>query len=309
MAQFEFNLEENIFQLHEDLITRRYVHAPYVDFCVRDPKLRHIHKACVRDRVVHQALFRILYSLFDRFFIYDSHSCRFEKGTHAAVNRLHVFARRCSHNWKGNIFILKGDVRKFFNSIDHKILLRLLSDKIRNAKTMQLVELIVQSFEVGRGKGLPLGNVTSQLFANVYLNELDQFIKRKLKEKYYIRYCDDFVIISRNASSLYDDLARMRVFLWHELGLYLHDNKVAVKKYSQGIDFLGYVDFPYFRVVRTKTKRRIMRKLEAKRCALDAGIINSKHFKNSLQSYVGILKHCNGYKIQKMIVAKYTSEL
>lgn len=307
VAQFEFSLEENIFQLHEDLIAWKYVHAPYESFYVRDPKVRHIHKAGVRDRIVHQAIFRVLYPHVDRFFVFDSYSCRFNKGTHAAANRLHVLAQKCSHNWKENIFALQCDVKRFFDSIEHETLLRLLSERIADTATMRLVGLVVRSFEKEERKGLPLGNVTSQLFANVYLNELDQFVKRQLKERYYVRYCDDFVILSQDINSLYKTLARIRIFLCGDLGLFLHDDKISVRKYAQGIDFLGYVDFPRFRIMRTRTKRRMIRRLEKERKALRSGIINKRHFENSLQSYTGILKHCNGHKIREAIIAKYVS--
>ena len=138
-------------------------------------------------------------------------------------------------------------------------------------------------------KGLPLGNVTSQLFSNIYLNKFDQFVKHKLKAEYYIRYCDDFVIISKDKKYLELLLIQIADFLKNELNLSLHPRKVEVRKSSQGIDFLGYVIFPYYKVLRTTTKKRILKKI-------NLGISNS-----TKQSYLGIFNHCKGYKISKHI--------
>jgi len=188
VKEFEKNLKNNILELRAELQDKTYHHSNYFSFYVKDPKLRHIHKACVKDRVLHHAIFRILYPIFDKSFIFDSYSCRNNKGTHRAVNKLNDFARKVSRNNTKTCFILKLDVRKFFDSINQDILINLIKRKIEDKNAVWLIEKIVRSFP----KGLPLGNITSQLFANVYLNELDQFVKHKLKVKYYIRYCDDF---------------------------------------------------------------------------------------------------------------------
>jgi retron-type reverse transcriptase len=295
VAQFEFNLEDNIFQLHKDLISKTYKHSVYKSFYVRDPKLRHIHKACVRDRVLHQAIFRILYPVFDRNFIFDSYSCRFKKGTHRAVNHLNTFARKCSQNWRKDIFVLKCDVRKFFGSINKGILLNLIKRRVEDENVLWLIKIIIDSFNKESDEGLPLGNVTSQLFSNIYLNELDWFIKRQLKEKYYIRYCDDFVLISKDKSHLENVILVLNDFLLKKLKLFLHPDKISIRKYNQGIDFLGYVNFSHFRTLRTKTKRRIFRKIK---------LLEGNLSENSLQSYLGILDHCNGYKLGAFIKEK-----
>src|SRR3989338_6856850 len=133
IQEFEFNLEENIFQLHDDFKNNRYKHGPYVAFYVRDPKLRHIHKASVRDRVFHHAVFRMLYPIFDKNFIYDSYSCRIGKGTHLAVNRLEQCIRKLSKNNSRNIYALKCDIRKFFDSVDKTTLLEIIKRKIKDA--------------------------------------------------------------------------------------------------------------------------------------------------------------------------------
>lgn len=230
---------------------------------------------------MHHAIFRILYPIFDKSFIFDSYSCRNKKGTHRAVNRLNNFAKKVSKNNTKNCFALKLDIRKFFDSINQDILINLIKKKVGDKNTIRLIDNIIKSFS----KGLPLGNITSQLFANIYLNELDKFVKYTLKLKYYIRYCDDFIILDTNKLYLEDLIIEIDNFLENNLKLNLHPSKTIIKKYRQGIDFLGYVSFPHFRILRAKTKKRMFKKLNCK----------------NLQSYLGILKHCNGYKIKKII--------
>lgn len=288
IQEFEFNLEDNLFQLHEELRTQTYRHSNYTSFYVRDPKLRHIHKASVRDRVLHHAVFRILYPIFDKVFIYDSYSCRLGKGAHRAVARLEKFAGGLSNNYRRNIFALKCDIRRFFDSVDQKILFGLIQKRVKSNGALWLIGEIIRSFQKERNKGLPLGNVTSQLFANIYLNEFDQFVKHKLKIKHYFRYTDDFIILSQSENYLKHILPAVKLFLKDKLKLELHPNKVFIRKLRQGIDFLGYVVLPYHRVLRIKTKRRIFKKVNTK----------------NLQSYLGVLKHCDGYKIKQSIMLK-----
>ncbi|EKE11446.1 MAG: RNA-directed DNA polymerase (Reverse transcriptase) [uncultured bacterium] len=297
IQRFEFSLEDNLFELYQELKNRIYQHSHYTAFNVCDPKLRRIHKAKVKDRVLHHAIFRILYSIFDNNFIFDAYSCRIEKGTHKAVGRLERFSSKLSRNNSRNIFALKCDIKKFFDSIDQEILLGLIKKKIIYADTIWLIEKIIISFP----KGIPLGNVTSQLFANIYLNELDQFVKHNLKERCYLRYCDDFIILSESESHLHSLVVELDKFLQNELKLNLHPDKIIIRKYRQGIDFLGYVTLPHRRVLRTKTKKRIIKKMRNKKADLQDGVISEDSFKQGLQSYLGVLKHCEGHKIEKDI--------
>lgn len=302
VREFEFNLEDNLFVLHQELRTKIYSHSHYTPFYITDPKLRYIHKACVRDRVVHQAVFRVLYPIFDRSFIYDSFSCRISKGTHKSVIRLNKFCNKLSKNNYRNIYALKCDIKKFFDSVDQKVLLKIIKRKIYNGDLIWLIQEILKSFEKEKSRGLPLGNVTSQLFANIYLNELDQFVKHKLKVKFYLRYCDDFVILGRDKDNLLLTAGKIDEFLKNNLSLFLHSDKIIIRKYRQGIDFLGYVILPYHRVVRTRTKRRIFKKLMKRKEKLKNGLISDLSFNQSVQSYLGILKHCNGHKIKQEIL-------
>jgi retron-type reverse transcriptase len=193
---FERHLEDNIFQLHEDLVTSRYQHGPYSQFHVFDPKERHISKASVRDRLVHQLIYSALTKIWDKKFIFHSFSCRQRKGTHLGITHLQRMMRKVSSNGKKSCFALKMDIRRFFDAMDHRILKQLIRKHISEQKILNLIEFIIDSFQVGlSSKGLPLGNVTSQLFANIYLHELDHFVKHVLRFHYYLRYCDDFILL------------------------------------------------------------------------------------------------------------------
>ena len=301
VSEFELYLEDNIFKLHLDIISKKYKHDKYVDFYVSDPKRRHIHKATVRDRVLHQAIFRILYPVFDKHFIYHSYSSRKARGTHLGVERSYVACRKVSNNWKKKIYVLKCDVRKFFDSIDHSILQNLIERKVTCPDTMELLDLLLQSFEKSKGVGLPLGNVTSQLFANIYLNELDQFMKHELKVQYYFRYCDDFIIIHENKEFLLNLIEKIRKFLDNQLKLKLHPNKVEIRPMRQGIDFLGYVMLPNMIVLRTGTKKRIIKKIQTAKKKLETSTISELTFKSILTSYLGLLSHCRNRKLENYI--------
>lgn len=292
VLEFTKNFRRNLYDLHAELKCRTYKHSDYFSFYIKDPKLRHIHKATVKDRILHHAIFRILYPIFDKSFIFDSYSCRLGKGTHKAVNRLEKFARKVSKNNSCNCFILKCDVKKYFDSISHDILIKLVNKKVTDENTIWLVSKIVESYATLPDNGIPLGNITSQLFANIYLNELDKFIKHKLKIKYYIRYCDDFLILDKNRECLGSFVREIRIFLEKNLKLQLHEKKIIIRKFRQGVDFLGYVCFPNHRILRKKTKNRMFRKIERETISYQ-----------TLQSYFGVLSHCNSYKLKNVIMS------
>jgi len=195
VQEFSLNLMDNILALHQDLKSLTYRHGGYQAFKINDPKPRDIHKASVRDRLLHHAIYRILYPFFDKTFIADSYSCRLNKGTDKAINRFRDFVYKVSKNNTQTAWVLKGDVRKFFANIDHNILLKILQKYIPDKNIIKLLSEVINSFfSYQLGVGLPLGNLTSQLLVNIYLNKFDQFIKHQLKAKYYLRYADDFFI-------------------------------------------------------------------------------------------------------------------
>lgn len=302
VGNFNFYFEDNILDLHYNLKNKIYQHYSYSSFYVCDPKLRLINKAKVIDRVVHQAIFRVLYYYFDRQFIYNSCSCRFNKGVHFGVDRLERILVLVSNNNKSTAYILKCDIKKFFASVNKNILINIIQKNILDEDVLWLLKIIINSFDKNSDKGLPLGNVTSQLFANIYLNELDQFVKHKLKIKNYVRYMDDFLIISNNKNCLLKKLNEIGNFLREKLKLELHPSKIIIKKYNSGIDFLGYVLFPYHRTLRSRTKKRIIKKIKRRRFDCNKGIITEDFFNQSLRSSMGVLSHCYGYKIKKKLM-------
>ena len=291
---FSLNLMDNILSLNRELVNKTYRHGPYRAFKINDPKPRDIHKASVRDRLLHHAIYRILYPFFDPKFIFDSYSCRRAKGTHRAINRFRKYIYKVSQNHSRTARILKCAIRKFFANIDHVILLDILKQQSVDADTVLLLSEVVGSFQTKDrpGVGLPLGNLTSQLLVNIYMNEFDQFMKRELKIKYYIRYADDFVILSENKSYLEKLLPNTANFLDKKLKLQLHPDKMFIKTIVSGVDFLGWVHFPHSRVPRTSTKNRMFRNLK------------KKQSKATVASYVGLLNHGNTYRLQQRIKGK-----
>ena len=299
---FELSLEDNIFRLHEELSLGTWKPDPYIVFQVQDPKLRTIHKASVRDRVLYQAIYRSLYQVFDKSFIHDVYSSRDVKGTHAGVERLDKFVRKVSKNFTQPTYVLKCDIRKFFDSIDHSVLLHLIHNRIEDEKLFKLIGQIIDSFHHTTGKGLPLGNVTSQLFANVYMNEFDQFMKHTIKSEYYIRYCDDFVVVNESREFLETVIPRIIIFLRERLQLELHPRKMEIRKIEQGIDFLGYVTLPYYKVLRTSTKNRMLNKIEIAKHQLVLKQISWESFNQIVQSYVGVVSHCRNVSVIQKIL-------
>jgi retron-type reverse transcriptase len=295
VQEFSFNLMDNILSLHKDLKTLTYVHGDYEAFNISDPKPRSIHKASVRDRLLHHAIHRQLYPFFDRRFVSDSFSSRKEKSVHKAMKRFRRFGWKVSENNKKTCWILKCDIKKFFASIDQETLLRIVGQHIKDKDIFWLVERVVKSFySTGPDKGLPLGNLTSQLLVNIYMNEFDQFVKHKLKARYYVRYADDFVFLSQDKEWLESLIPEIADFFWTNLQLSLHPDKVYIKTLASGVDFLGWVHFPDHRVLRTTTKKRAFR-----------GVKKKRGKEEILQSYLGLMSHGNAYKLQEEIKELY----
>jgi retron-type reverse transcriptase len=290
VQEFGLRLTDNIFELHDDLAHHTYHHGPYQAFKVSDPKARDIHKATVRDRLLHRALYRALYPFFDRSFIADSYSCRRGKGCHAALRRFRRLSYKMSKNGTRTCWVLKCDIRKYFASIDHAVLRTILRRHIADARLLDLLEEVIGSFASRtESVGLPLGNVTSQLLANIYLNELDRFVKLVLGGRHYIRYGDDFVLLSDDRGWLEAQLPRIREFLERHLRLALHPRKVSIGTLAAGVDFLGWVHFMDHRVLRTTTKRRMLKRV---------GHVRSDP---TVASYLGLLRHGNAYTLSEAV--------
>lgn len=294
VAEFRLRLMKHLLQLHKDLKNRTFVHGPYMPFKINDPKPRNIHKATVKDRILHRALYRKLYPFFDRTFISDSYSCRIDKGTHRAFKKFSEFARQMSRNHTKTVWVLKCDIRKFFASVDHQILSDILNSYIPDQDIIHLLNQIIGSFHSSNPNiGMPLGNLTSQLFANIYMNKFDQFIKHRIKAKYYIRYADDFVILNTNRKLLLSIITDIGKFLKESLHLSLHPNKTFLKTFASGVDFLGWTHFPDHRVLRTTTRRRMMNKC------------NDEPKFETVSSYLGMLRHGNAYNYRCILQPIY----
>lgn len=278
---FEQNAFSKIYKLYEEIINNKYIHDKYESFIVYDPKKRQIHKATVKDRIIHQLIYDKLYSYFSKFFILDSYSSQVGKGTHSALKRYKRFYFKCSKNNTKTAYVLQCDIKKCFASIDQNILISILKDYIKCSKFMNILKIIIKS----RPCGIPLGNLTSQLFINIYMHEFDKYVKFVLKEKYYIRYADDFIIMNCNKKHLLNIIQDISYFLKNRLNLDLHPNKISIKTSSSGVDFLGWINFSDHMVLRVKTKKRVLKKITDK----------------NMTSYMGLLQQGNSKNLQKTI--------
>lgn len=263
-ARFNFELENMLLKLSEELLNRTYRPGSYHRFLVYEPKKRLISAAPYRDRVVHHALCNVIEPIFEKTFIYDSYANRAGKGTHAAILRFQEFCRK-------NKYMLKCDIKKYFDSIDRGILIEMISKKIKDKDTLDLIKKIlfgkgdkILEEETGvKGKeikGIPLGNLTSQFFANLYLNGLDHFIKEELREKYYIRYVDDFVVFGNDKERLWNVYEMIKKYL-SGLGIELHPVKTRILPVNQGAEFLGFRIFPEKRLLKKANFFRFRRRL------------------------------------------------
>ncbi|MEK7535526.1 MAG: reverse transcriptase/maturase family protein [Patescibacteria group bacterium] len=290
VREFELNLGDNLAGIHQLLASKKYLHGGYDMFKVADPKPRVIHNAPVTDKIVHRLIYDTLYWHFHFRFIHDSYSCRKGKGPHKAIERFKKFAGQVSKNHTRAVWILKCDVKKFFASIDHARLKEILARHIYDQDLLWLCDQVIDSFDSGEtGKGLPLGNLTSQLFGNIYMHEFDMFVKQELRVKHYIRYSDDFVLFSQDKHELEQLLSKIENFLSADLKLKLHENKVHIQTYASGVDFLGWVHFSKHRVLRTTTKNRLSS--------------NLKWYpsRETVNSYRGLLGHGNTHKIKQVL--------
>ena len=309
MQLFERYLEDEIFKLHEELKTQTYRHSPYSKFYVFDPKERHISKAYVRDRLVHHMVYNVLSAIYEPRFIFHSFSCRLGKGTHVGIEHLNRMLRRESLSNARPCYALKMDVRRFFDTVSHSLLKKVIEKKVKDQRVLDLIGLIIDSFKVSSdhigNRGIPLGNVTSQIFSNIYLHELDHFVKHDLKEPFYLRYTDDFVLISKDPIHLKTRIPMISYFLETELNLSLHPKKIILRKWKCGIDFLGYVSFPNHQLMRTSSKRRMYRRLKKGYEDFLMGESDEVSFDQSLQSYLGMLNHSHQRTLAEMLKNAY----
>jgi len=276
VKKFEENLPYNLRILHDELKSQNYIPKPLKKFLLRDPKTREISKSIFKDRIVHHALCNLIEPIFDKRFIYDSCANRKGKGTLLALERFEKFQRKVTDNLSKESHCLKAYIKHYFKEIDRKILLDIIERKIKCKKTLNLIKLILNNFE--KNKGMPLGNLTSQFFANVYLNELDQFVKHELRAKYYIRYVDDFVILHKSKQQLTLWKEEINLFLREKLKLEIHPNKSKIISLSNGADFVGFKLFYGFKSVRKRNVRSFKRKLKRLKTVYSMGNLSMEKF-------------------------------
>ena len=282
-----------------------YRHGPYRPFIVYDPKQRSISRASLKDRFVHHLVYKALVPIFCPRFFFHSLSCQEGKGTHLGIHLLNQWLHQVSSNGTKPCFSLKMDIRRFFDSINHALLKQLVRRQVTDQKLLRLIDQIIDSFHLkvtSHGKvGLPLGNVTSQLFANIYLHELDHFVKHTLKRKHYLRYCDDFIFLANSKSELLSLIPLIQSFLRKKLFVELHPQKIILRKLHQGIDFLGVILFEHHKLLRTKTKRRMIRKLQKGLREYQQGKKSLISMDGRLQSYLGALRHANQHAFSEYL--------
>ncbi len=303
VLDFEEKLSGNLMQLQQELQSQTYHPKPLETFILRDPKTRKISKSDFRDRIIHHALCQIIEPIFEKRFIYDSYANRLGKGTLKAVQRFDDFKRKVSKNDIHPCFVLKADIRHYFDTVDQDILLAILSKRITDEKVLRLIKVILANYFTNvPGKGMPLGNLTSQFFANVYLNELDQFVKHTLKAKYYLRYVDDFVILHKTKEILDSYKQRIGLFLREKLALELHPHKSKIISLEQGINFLGFRIFYYHKLIRKKNIYKSHRKFKQLQEWYQKELVGREKAVEGLEGWLAFVSHANTYKYRRRLI-------
>ncbi len=321
VLRFTYDLEANLIDIQNHLIYGTYTVGKYRPFWVYEPKKRLVMALPFRDRVVQWAIYRQLFPLLDKQFIKDSYACRPGKGTHAAADRLQYWLRQTDRK-EQRYYYLKLDISKYFYRVDHAVLIALLEKKISDKRLVNLLCTIINSEDTRFGLpagvdpgaispeewlwdvGMPIGNLTSQLMANVYLNELDQFAKHNLRLRYYVRYMDDIIILHPDKKYLATVKEVIEQFLNEKLRLQLN-NKTAIRPCSMGIDFVGFRIWATHRKLKKKTAKKIKWRLKYLFEAYKRGDISTETLERSIASYKGILKHCNSYGLRQELNRLY----
>ncbi len=340
--KFEWNLERNLFQLQRELENKSYRPGRSIYFVITDPSPREIFAASFKDRVVHHLLINEIEEMGEKNFIFDTFSCRKNKGTHLAIKRLKSFIGKITENCKKEAFYLQLDISGFFTAINHRILYSLLEkiifkqnksyqwkeDILWLAKTIifhkptknyitkgdfSLFKLIPSRkslFSSGGFKGLPIGNYSSQFFANVYLNELDQFVKRELKYRYYVRYVDDLVLLNEDREKIKHARDKINHFLKKNLNLQLNLDKTKIQSLDKGIDFLGYFVKPGYILIRQRVVKKLKDKLYQPSQIPDSNVrIPDSKILAMINSYYGHFKHAFSFNLRKDIYENHLGSL
>lgn len=312
VAAFEVNLEPELFRLLEELSDGIYRPGPYRTFHIRDPKKRMISAAPFRDRVVHHALCNIIEPIFDKTLIPYTYANRKGKGTHAGI-------RRCQELMRQYPYVLKADIRKYFPSIDHQILKAIIARKIKCPRTLALIDLIIDNSNpqepvpdlfpgddlftpATRRKGLPMGNLTSQFFANIYLSPFDHFVREELGIPAYLRYVDDFVLFAPDKDRLHRAKEAIRDYLARELRLLLHPRKCEVSPVRDGITFLGQRIFLTHRRLRRENVQRLRRRLRLCVQQYHARKLSPEKLECRLNSWLGHARQADTWRLRRRIL-------
>jgi len=350
--KFELDYEAKLFKLYQEIKSRTYKLSRNICFIIFKPVQREIFAADFRDRIVHHLIYNYINPFFERIFINDSYSCRDSKGTSYGIKRLDHFIRSCSRNYTRDCYILKLDIKGYFMSMDRSILYQKIEKILQKYNTdcrggglnadfdIDLIFYLIRKivfhdptkhciikgvrddwkdlpkskslFSAGKDKGFPIGNLTSQLFGNVYLNDFDHFIKHKLGCKYYGRYVDDFVIVHQDKEYLKSIILVLRKYLHERLGLELHNKKIYLQHFSKGVNFLGTVIKPYRVYIRNRTKGNFYQKIKYWNDFLSKNKFQltkeeAKQFLACMNSYLGMMKHYRTYKLRQKILTRNLS--
>ncbi len=314
-ARFEYNLERELITLEKELHEQTYRPGPYREFFIYEPKPRKISAAPYRDRVAQHALCHVIEPIFERSLIFDTYACRVGKGTHKAVDRFSHYSRKFN-------YVLKCDIKKYFPSIDHQILKNKIQKKIKCSKTLWLVNLIIDSSNLqeatdyyfpgddlftmhNRRKGIPIGNLTSQLFANLYLNDLDHLIKERFSQFGYLRYMDDMALFGNDKQDLWNALKQMESFL-NKDRLLLKANNSLIYPVEQGVNFLGYKIYPSYKRIRYENVVRYRRRLKKLNIQYGQGKITFKDVHQSLQSWIGHVGQANSWRLRNNLFNEFS---
>lgn len=340
---FEKHFEANLFALANEIIERNYSPKSSICFVVDKPVKREIFAADFRDRVIHHFVFNYISSIFEKTFINDSYSCRKGKGTHYGIKRIDHFIRSCSHNYTKDCYILKLDIKGYFMAMNKILLFQKVKNELINNKDkatfdLELVLYLIEKtifndpkenciikgnkdawnglpytnslFYAQPNCGLPIGNLTSQLFGNIYMNEFDHWVKREFGIKYYGRYVDDFVLIHHSKEYLISCLRRIKTYLKDNPSLELHPNKIYLQHYSKGVKYLGAVIKPHRIYIANRTKGNFYTSIERHNQIVRNHTPTKEEqqaFQRSMNSYLGIMKHYKTYKLRKEIIFKNLS--
>lgn len=315
VIKFEANLEKELLQLKKELETLAYKPRPLKTFVIRDPKTRVISASHFRDRVVHHAVCNIIEPIFDKTFICDSCANRKKKGTSFAMKRFDNFFRKVTNNGRllkiaknKNMVIgyaLKADIKHYFDTVNHGVMIKFIRNKISDEKVIWLIERILSNHNSKvKGRGMPIGNLTSQFFANIYLNELDHFVKHNLKAKYYIRYVDDFIILHRSKEKLLLWKWLISNFL-KSIKLELHPEKSKIIPLHKGIKFLGFRVFYHYKMPKKGNLIKVEKTFEEMKDAYKQNLITEQKLIDTLNGWNSYLSLGNTYKLRKSIERKF----